>query len=99
MSIYLLLPLVALGANLSLALFAWRGQWHAKGGRPFVLFLLSMAMWGGLLYMMRSSVSLTDAYFWDKLVFVDLALTTVLFLHFTYSFAGLAPAKLVMPVA
>ena len=99
MSIYLLLPLVALGANLGLALFAWRGQWHAKGGRPFVLFLLSMAMWGGLLYMMRSSVSLTDAYFWDKLVFVDLALTTVLFLHFTYSFAGLAPAKLVMPVA
>ncbi|MCH8199082.1 MAG: hypothetical protein IIA54_03315, partial [Chloroflexi bacterium] len=96
---YLLLPLVATGANLGLALFAWRGQWHAKGGRPFVLFLLSMAMWGALLYMMRSSTSLADAYFWDKLVVVDLAFTTVFFLHFTYSFAGLAPAKLVMPFA
>ena len=99
MSIYLLLPLVALGANLGLAVFAWRGQWQAGGGRPFALFLLAMAMWGGLLYMMRSSVTLEDAYFWDKLVFVNVALMTILFLHFTYSFASLAPLKLVMPFA
>ena len=70
---YLLLPLVALGANLGLAVFAWRGQWQAMGGRPFALFLLAMAMWGGLLYMMRSSATLEDAYFWDKLVFVNVA--------------------------
>ena len=96
---YLLLPLIALVANLGLALFAWRGQWQAKGGRPFALFLLSMAMWGGLLYMMRSSATLEDAYLWEKLVIVDLALITVLFLHFTYSFARLSPFKLVMPLA
>ena len=48
MSMYLLLPLVALGANLGLAALAWKGQWQAKGGRPFALFLLAMAMWAGL---------------------------------------------------
>ena len=99
MSMYLLLPLVALGANLGLAALAWKGQWQAKGGRPFALFLLAMAMWAGLLYMMRSSATLEDAYFWDKLVVINFALVAVLFLHFTYSFAGLAPMKLLMPLA
>ena len=99
MSLYLVLPLVALGANLGLALLALRGQWQAQGHRPFAVFLVAMAMWGGLLYMMRSSPTLEDAYFWDKLVLVNFALITVLYLHFTYSFAGLIPPRFILPFA
>ncbi|MEE8517867.1 MAG: histidine kinase N-terminal 7TM domain-containing protein, partial [Dehalococcoidia bacterium] len=98
MSIYLLLPLVALASNLGLAVMTLRGDWQAKGHRLFALFLLSMALWGGLLYMMRSSATLEEAFFWDKLVIIDVALISVFYLHFTYGFTRLASAVWVMPV-
>ena len=99
MSPYLLLPLVALVANLGLAVLTLRGHWQAPGHRPFALLLLSTATWGGLLFMMRSSPTLVDAYFWDKLVVVNFVLISVLYLHFTFSFAGLVPFRGLLPFA
>ena len=99
MSPYLLLPLVALGSNLGLAFMTVRGQWQAQGHRTFALFLLSMAAWGGLLFMMRSSSDLAEAFMWEKLVIVDVTLISVLYLHFTYGFSRLASASWVMPLA
>lgn len=99
MSIYLGLPLIALLSNVGLAILTLRGQWQARGRRAFAFFLLAMAAWGGLLYMMRSSESLADALFWDKLVIIDVALVSVLYLHFTFGFSRQRTAVWVMPLA
>ena len=99
MSIYLALPLAALVANLGLALMTLRGQWQARGQRAFASFLVAMAAWGGLLYMMRSSESLEQALFWDKLVVTNVALIGVLYLHFTYGFSRQRSSIWVMPLA
>ena len=99
MSPYLLLPLIALASNLGLAVLTLRGQWQARGHHSFALFLLSMASWGGLLFMMRASPTLSQAFFWEKLVVVDVALISVLYLHFTYGFSRRASAAWVLPVA
>ncbi|MDA1036636.1 MAG: hypothetical protein O3B65_07135, partial [Chloroflexi bacterium] len=99
MSIYLALPLIALVSNLGLAVMTQRGRWQARGQRAFALFLVAMAAWGGLLYMMRSSGSLADAWYWDKLVVIDVALVSVLYLHFTYGFGRQHSSVWVMPLA
>src|SRR5665811_1558358 len=99
MSLYLALPLVAFLANMGLALMTLRGRWQASGQRAFALFLVTMALWGGLLFMMRSSDSLAEAYFWDKLVVVDLAAASVFYLHFTFGFSRMPFARWMMPLA
>lgn len=99
MSLYLALPLIAFFANMGLALMTFRGQWQASGKRAFALFLVTMSLWGGLLFMMRSSSSLERAYFWDRLVVVDLAAASVFYLHFTYGFNRLASSRWVLPLA
>ncbi|GEM_PF-1460990 len=99
MTLYLLLPVLAFGINLGLTLYAFFGSWRAPGHRILALFLLCMALWGGTLYLMRSSPTLEDAYFWDRWVVVAIAATAVLYLHFTYRFAGLRPARWVLPLA
>lgn len=99
MSLYLLLPLLALAANLALAGFALRGQWRAEGHRVFAFFLVSMAAWGGLLFLMRSSPTLARALDWERIVIVDVAFISVLYLQFTYRFSGIKPARGVMPAA
>jgi PAS domain S-box-containing protein len=99
MSIYLALPLIAMVSNLGLAFMTVRGQWQANGQRAFALFLLAMASWGGLLFMMRSSGSLEEAYFWDKLVVADVALISVFYLHFTFGFSNSPTAKWVIRAA
>jgi signal transduction histidine kinase len=53
----------------------------------FTLFLVSMALWGGTIFLMRSSPTLEDAFFWDKLAIINFALIAVFFLHFTFLFA------------
>jgi PAS domain S-box-containing protein len=93
MSIYLALPLIAMVSNLGLAFMTMRGQWQATGQRAFAFFLVAMASWGGLLFMMRSSSNLADAYFWDKLVVADVALISVFYLHFTFGFSNAPSAK------
>jgi GAF domain-containing protein len=99
MSIYLLLPLIAFVSNPGLASMTVRGNWQASGQRAFALFLVAMATRGGLLFMMRSSGTIADAYFWDKLVVANVAIISVLYLHFTYGFTARSSARWVMPVA
>jgi signal transduction histidine kinase/GAF domain-containing protein len=98
-SLYLLLPLVALIVNSVLAVVAVRGGWQAAGRGTFALFLSGMATWGGLLYLMRASTSLEDARLWDELVVVNFAFITTLYLHFTYPLSGRRPPRHLLPAA
>ncbi|MDA0734079.1 MAG: ATP-binding protein [Chloroflexi bacterium] len=87
MTIYLFLPLLAFLVNAILAPIVLWGHARQQTHRVFALFLVSMALWGGTILLMRSSTTLEQALFWDKLAFINFALIIVFFLHFTYHFS------------
>lgn len=88
MTIYLFLPLLAFFVNAILAPIVLWGHARQQTHRVFALFLVSMALWGGTIFLMRSSPTLEQALFWNKLAFINFSLIVVLFLQFTYLFSG-----------
>jgi putative nucleotidyltransferase with HDIG domain len=64
--------------------------------RPFSVFLAFMASWGFFIFMMRSSSNLSDALFWEKLVFVSIVSAAIFFYRFTIALTGTRPKKQVL---
>ena len=87
MTVYLFLPLLAFFINAILAPIVLWGHARQRTHQVFTLFLVSMCLWGGTIFLMRSSPTLEDAFFWDKLALINFSLIAVFFLHFTYLFA------------
>src|SRR5918996_785584 len=98
MTLYLFLPLVAFFINAILAPIVLWGHVKQHSHQIFTLFLVSMASWGGTIFLMRSSPTLEDAFFWDKLAIINFSLIAVCYLHFTYILAERRPAKWILPL-
>lgn len=97
MTVYLFLPLLAFGINAALCLAVLWGHASKPAHRVFTLFLASMAVWGGTIFLMRSSSTAEASFIWDKLALVNFSLIAVFFLHFTYLFAGnRVPRKIIV---
>ncbi len=93
MTAYLLIPLVEVVASLVLlGLLLFRGK-HHQARRPFALFLVSMALWGFFIFMMRREIDLTTALVWEKLVFAAILSAAVLFYSFTTKLTGARPRR------
>ncbi len=93
MTAYLLIPLVEVVASLVLlGLLQFRGKQH-PARRPFSLFLVSMALWGFFIFMMRREADLATALVWEKLVFAAILSAAVLFYSFTIKLTGARPRR------
>jgi len=58
-----------------------------------------MGLWGFFIFMMRSSSSLSDAFFWEKPVFVAILSAALFFYRFTISLTGTQqPRRILYPL-
>ncbi|MDP2931770.1 MAG: HD domain-containing protein [Chloroflexota bacterium] len=96
MSPYILLPLieVLLCAGLLVLLMAI-GRHHVAR-RPFALFLVFMTLWGGFIFLLRFSPSLSTALLWEKFVFGAILSASFTFYYFTTTLTGTRPARPVL---
>ncbi len=92
---YLLIPIIeTVSCVVLLALLFTKGKRHTAR-KPFTLFLLAMGSWGFFIFLMRSSVSLIDALFWEKFVFIAILSAAMLFHEFITKLTGNEPKKYV----
>lgn len=96
MDAYLIIPLieVAFCFGLLVALVI-RGLRHVAR-RPFAFFLACMGLWGFFIFMMRSSSDLSQAFFWEKFVFIAILSAALFFYRFTISLTGVKQSKRVL---
>jgi signal transduction histidine kinase len=88
-----MIPLIEIAFCLVLlVLLVIRGKHHVAR-KPFFLFLLSMALWGLFIYMMRRESDLTTALLWERLVFVAIFSASILFYRFTVKLTGARPRR------
>lgn len=83
MNAYLILPLVQVGFSLILIPIVLRRHYQNVVNRLFSFYLLGLAAWGMLIFSMRSSPGLEQAYSWEKWLFGLVPLLAVLFYHFS----------------
>ena len=89
MTIHLLLPLATMALNLGLIGLLLTHPWQVPGKRVFAIFLFTNAFWAGAQYGINASSDAAAAQLWHILLLVNAMLFPVLFLHFSYDFAGL----------
>lgn len=82
MNWYLILPLVQAAACLILAIVIIRNNLASNIHRLFTLFLLSLAVWGVIIFGMRASPDVHAAYLWERFLPPIGFLSTVSMLHF-----------------
>ncbi|MBI2855861.1 MAG: GAF domain-containing protein [Chloroflexi bacterium] len=80
---YELLPLISFIVLVFLASLAVRSNWRSFTNRIFSYFLLAMAMWGFLIFGMRSREDLDAAFQWERLVIPVIPFVGVFFYHFS----------------
>lgn len=88
MTLYEFLPLLqgCLSGILAIVVL-WKGGKQAAD-RLFLAFLLSMTLWGLLIYGMRSSPDLDRALWWERGAVVFIASTSVFFYHFSVRYSS-----------
>lgn len=97
MNSYLMLPLVQACFSLALVPFVLKGHFKSLTHRLFLLYLLLMTLYGSLIFAMRSSQTLEQAFFWEKGVLASASLMAVIFYHFTVRFSHINTRKWVLP--
>ena len=85
---YLLPPLITVVASLALIGLVWRGTRMSFNSCLFCGFLLSLGLWGLLLFGMRSSPDVHRAVVWDRALPAAFYLTFVLYYHFTLAYTN-----------
>ena len=85
---YITIPFVVFVINAFLVALVVRSEWRSFEHRIFAAFLTAMALWGLLIFGMRSSPNLQQAFEWERWVFVVIGLAGLLFYHFTLVFVG-----------
>jgi signal transduction histidine kinase len=93
MDAYLVLPLVVLGLCAILLALVLRRDAREQAHRMFALFLASMGVWGVLIFAMRASPTLEQAFVWEKAVFPAIAFTAAFYYHFTLAYTGVRRAR------
>ena len=97
MDSYVVLPLVQAFFSLALVPFIFKGHSKSLIHRLFLVYLLLMTLYGTLIFAMRSSPTLEQAFFWEKGVIALVPLMPVIFYHFTVSFTHVNTRKWVLP--
>ena len=99
MSSYLLIPIIEVAFCIALMVLLIVGGQRHVARRPFSFFLIFMALWGLLIFMMRSSSDLSDAFLWEKLVFFSILSAAIFFYRFTISLTGTKqPRRILYPL-
>ena len=99
MTVYLFLPLAALLINFILTPLALFGHLRERSHQTFSIFLISMALWGGALFLTRSSSTPETALFWEEFVLVAFALMAASYLHFSQVCAEVRSYRWIVPAA
>ncbi|MFH1742197.1 MAG: ATP-binding protein [bacterium] len=85
MSFNLIIPLVAFGVNLFLAILVVSRNRRANNHRLFSIFLLCMALWALFTFYARSSQSPDQFVPWQKGILIAVVGASVAFMHFSYA--------------
>lgn len=91
MNTYHILPLVAATFCLILIVLVLRRNYKSSAHRIFFCFLLSMGLWGFIIFGMRASPDLEYALPWDRAVAPAVAFTAVFYYHFTLAYTNIKP--------
>jgi signal transduction histidine kinase len=97
MNTYLLLPLVQALFCLVLILAVLKGHFRSFKHGLFSLFLLGLALWGIIIFGMRSSPDVKEAFIWDKQLLVLTPFISVVFYHFSVRYTGTKIKSWVLP--
>ncbi len=97
MSYSLIIPFVAFGLCLVLAVLVIQRNYRSSSHRLFFLFLLGMALWSILAFGIRSSPSPEHAFTWNKAIPITVVMASVTFLHFSFLYTRLKPRKWLLP--
>lgn len=84
---YLLPPLVAFVLNIGLAVFIWRTKPKKDlSTNLFIGMLISLGVWGLVLFGMRTSSDVGRALIWDRGMPIASLATFIFFYHFTHAY-------------
>jgi signal transduction histidine kinase len=98
LNLYLALPLVQVALSLILIPIVLKGHLRSAAHRLFAFYLLGLMVWGTLIFLMRSSPTLEQAYFWDRWLVGTGTLLAVIFYHFSVRFGGINIKKWFLPL-
>ena len=93
MNTYLILPLVSALLCLILTVLVLHRDHRSFTHRIFSCFLLSMGLWGFIVFGMRASPDLEHALPWDRAIPVVATLSAVFYYHFTLAYTNIRPIK------
>jgi len=96
---YLILPLIQSGFSLILIPIVLRGHQQKATHRLFAVYLLGLATWGLLIFLMRSSPNLQRAYYWENWLIGLIPLMSVIFYHFSIRHTRIRINKKILPLA
>jgi signal transduction histidine kinase len=96
---YLVMPIVQSIFAIILLVFIIRGHAHNPVHRLFSLYLLALAVWGGLIFAMRASPDIEHAYTWERALTPVAPLLAVILYHFAIRFTRTRVASWRLPLA
>jgi len=97
MNAYLTLPLVQAFFCLTLAVLVLRKHFRSFTHHLFFLFLISLAIWGIIIFGMRASPDIEHAYSWDRWVIPLSPFMSVLFYHFSVNYTAAKTKRWLLP--
>ncbi|MFC2038792.1 ATP-binding protein [Chloroflexota bacterium] len=96
MSVYVLIPIVLFTFCIGLLLLLVISGLRNASRRPFIIFLIFMALWGFFIFLMRYSDSLEQAYIWEIWVFLSITSASQFFYRFTLKFTNTKERKRIL---
>jgi signal transduction histidine kinase len=98
MNAYLVLPLIQTLFSLVLIGVVLKGHARSFVNRLFSFFLFGLAMWGIVIFCMRTSPDIELAYFWEKWLIPLGPFISVLFYHFSVRYTATKTRRWVLPL-
>jgi hypothetical protein len=98
MSTYLVLPLIQASFSAVLIPVVLRGHFRSITHRLFSLFLIGLAVWGIIIFAMRASPDIGQAYFWQRFLIPVAPLTSVVLYHFVVKYTMTSIKRWVLPL-
>ena len=86
-TIYYLILIIAAVISASLAWYTWQHR-QTTGAKPFSLLMLVLFEWGAVYLLQMASVDLVTKIFWNKIVFLGVVTTPVVWLLFALEYTG-----------
>ncbi|MFC2044863.1 ATP-binding protein [Chloroflexota bacterium] len=97
--LYLAPPLVSFAFCLVLIFTVLRFSSRSHPRQVFIVYLISMAIWGLVLFGMRYSPDVEHALIWDRAVMGISAVMVLLLYHFTVAYTGIVIRSWLLPIA